>query len=148
MEKEKNTDPLMNIIERFNYLDRDPILEDRIRNKKKKLIVIIDPNPAEDKFYETFFSSSDIIKAGRQNDGVKLASIAIQNGTLSAIVIDDKIEGGFAPMLVSLFRTLEKKTKSDIDIIVTHDGNIDMKKYPVKPDATINKQNGEMDIFY
>lgn len=144
---EKKSDDLLGKIERFDR-PSDPLVEKSVRSHKHSTIVIIDPNPADNRFYESFFPGNKFIRTGSHNDGVKHASKAITEGTISAIIIDDSIEGGMAPMLVSLFKTLAKKMNSELNIFVTYRGSINIRRYSVKPDVTINKDSGDFDIFY
>lgn len=145
---EKKSEDLLGDIERFDRISSDPLVEKSMRSHKHSIIVIIDPDPADNKFYESFFPGNKFIKTRSHSEGVKHASKAITDGTISAIIIDDSIEGGMAPMLVSLFKTLAKKMNSEINIFVTYKGSINIRRYSVRPDVTINKDSGEFDIFY
>ncbi|MEM4134303.1 MAG: hypothetical protein QXO35_03150 [Candidatus Micrarchaeia archaeon] len=145
---ERKPDYLQDKIERFDRLETNPLVENSIKSQQHSVIVIIDPNPADDNFYESFFPGNKFIKLISHNDGVRYASKAMEDRTLSAIIVDDAIENGMAPLLVSLFKALSKKTNSEINIFLTYRGNINIRKYSVKPDVILNKDNGNFEIFY
>jgi hypothetical protein len=121
--------------------------QEKIESKKQFKILIIDPSPAELEFYDRFFPNDERIMVRSIREGLKLFERYYRNNEISAVILDDSL-GDKAPLVVSLLRTLIKKASLDINIFVTYNSQINTSKYFVKPDVTLNKDNGQIDVFY
>ena len=121
--------------------------QERIESKRRPKVLIIDPSPKKIEFYGGFFPNEDLYFVGTVKEGLRLFEEHYKRKEIEAVIIDDSL-GDKAPLVVSLLRSMIKKEKLNIGILVTYSRYIDTTKYFVKPDATISKDSGQIDAFF